>query len=82
MFLNYESWLPILGNLLFGLAKVPKLIDKRAKISGWFLRGSYQWIGLRILETADEKIHGFVKWGGLIGGSFFLLIGLLIFIFV
>jgi Zn-dependent protease with chaperone function len=82
IYLNYESWLPFLGNLIFGLAKVPKLIDKRAKIYGWFLRGNYQWIGLRLLETDKEKIHGFVKLGGLIGGIFFILLSVIIFLLI
>jgi len=75
MFLNYESWLPLIGNLIFGLKKVPKLVNKDAKISGWFLRGVFPLVGLRMLETREEKIRGFVKLGGLIGGLLLVIIG-------
>jgi len=75
MFLNYESWLPLLGNLIFGLRKVPKLVNKDAKISGWFLRGVFPLVGLKMLETREEKIRGFVKLGGLIGGLLLIIIG-------
>lgn len=75
MFLNYESWLPLLGNLIFGLRKVPKLVNKDAKISGWFLRGVFPIVGLKMLETGEERIRGFVKLGGLIGGLLLTIIG-------
>ena len=75
MFLNYESWLPLIGNLIFGLRKVPKLVNKDAKISGWFLRGVFPLVGLKMLETREEKIRGFVKLGGLIGGLLLIIVG-------
>ncbi|MBI2583707.1 MAG: M48 family metalloprotease [Candidatus Aenigmarchaeota archaeon] len=79
MFLNYESWLPLIGNLIFGLRKVPKLVNKDAKISGWFLRGVSPLVGLKMLETTEEKIRGFVKLGGLIGGLLLIIIGSIFF---
>lgn len=68
MFLNYESWLPFFGNLFFGLKKVPQLVNREAKISGWFLRGISPVLGLRSLETGGERIRGYVKFSGLIWG--------------
>ncbi|MEM3074555.1 MAG: hypothetical protein QW727_01270 [Candidatus Pacearchaeota archaeon] len=82
MFLNYESWLPLIGNLTFGLSKVPKLVNKDAKISGWFLRGVFPLVGLKMLETREEKIKGFVKLGGLIGGLLFIVIGSIVIYFI
>ena len=58
MFLNYESWLPLFGNLFFGLKKVPQLLNRDAVISGWFLRGISPVLGLRSLETSGERIRG------------------------
>ncbi len=75
MFLNYESWLPFLGNLFFGLLKVPQLIGKEAKIYGWFLRGISPTIGLRLLKAGGEKVRGFVKLGGIIGGFLLMAAG-------
>lgn len=79
MFLNYESWLPVLGNLIFGWKKIPQLLNKDARISGWFLRGNYQMVALRMLQAGDEKIRGFVKLGGVIGGLILVAIGAVIF---
>jgi hypothetical protein len=79
IFLNYESWLPIIGNLFFGLKKVPKLINKDAEITGWFLRGMYPIIGLNTLKTKEEMIRGFVKLGGIIIGFGLIILSLLLF---
>ncbi len=34
IYINYESWLPILGNLLFGIRKVRHLIGREAEVKG------------------------------------------------
>ncbi|MBS3056403.1 MAG: M48 family metalloprotease [Candidatus Aenigmarchaeota archaeon] len=73
MFLNYESWFPVLGNLFFGLKRVPELINKDAEISGWFLRGISPIIGLKTLQTKNKKINGYVKLGGIIGGLILII---------
>jgi len=38
-------------------------------------------VGLKSLETSDEKINGFVKLGGVIGGLILMIIGS-IFLFI
>lgn len=75
MYLNYQSWLPGIGNLLFGLKKIPKLVDQEAGIQGWFLRGQSAHIGLKRIYTHDESIRSFVRLGGLIGAALLILIG-------
>ncbi|HVN65291.1 MAG TPA: M48 family metalloprotease [Methanomicrobiales archaeon] len=82
MFVNYESWLPFFGNLFFGLKKVPQLVNREAAISGWFLRGVSPMLGLGSLETGSEKIRGYVKLGGLIGGTILAVVGILILSFI
>jgi Zn-dependent protease with chaperone function len=78
MFLNYESWLPFLGNLFFGLKKVPQLVNQDAVISGWFLRNISPVVGLRSLETGGEKIRGYVKFSGLIWGLILAGVGIFV----
>ncbi len=74
IFINYESWIPFLGNLLFGLEKVPKLVGKKARVRGWFLRGLHSRIDLEWIEGGGMKIRSFCKLGGMIGA--FLLMGI------
>ena len=38
MFLDFQSKVPVLGNLIFSLTKVKELIDKPVSTSGWFFR--------------------------------------------
>jgi len=80
MFLNYESWLPVIGNLIFGLRKVPQLLNKDAEITGWFLRGVYHLVALKDLKTAQDRVRGFIKIGSLIGGFLLLALGSFLFI--
>lgn len=78
MFVNYESWLPWLGNLLFGWRKVPQLLNKDANISGWFVRGISPMVGMREMQAGKERLRGFVKLGGIVGGLILIAIGALL----
>jgi Zn-dependent protease with chaperone function len=82
IYINYESWFPLMGNLLFALRKVEKLVGKEATVKGWFIRGLSQQVVVDRLEVEDEKIRGFSKWGGIFGGLFFITIGILIVLMV
>lgn len=75
IYLNYESWLPVLGNILFALRKVNKLIGKGIRVKGWFLRGLSQEMVVDVMEVEGERIRGFTKFGGVIGGCILLVIG-------
>jgi hypothetical protein len=78
MYLKYESWLPLLGNLLFAVQRVPELIGEGVAVEGWFLRGTSPWVGMcRLRPGGDgEEIKGFVHYGGLVGGAVLLVVGL------
>lgn len=78
MYLKYESWLPLLGNLLFAVQRVPELIGEGVAVEGWFLRGTSPWVGMRRLRPGGdgEEIKGFVHYGGLVGGAVLLVVGL------
>lgn len=76
--LEYESWLPWLGNFLFSLRRVPELVGQQATVDGWYFRGVSTWTGLRRLRTTDDEVKGFVHLGGVIGGGFLVAVGVLI----
>ena len=76
MYLKYESWLPLLGNFLFALRRVPELIGEEVGVEGWFLRGTGPWVGMRRLRHGDETIKGFIHYGGLVSGALLLVVGL------
>jgi hypothetical protein len=77
IYLNYESILPFIGNLLFGWTKVDKLIGKPVKASGWFLRHLSSRIELsNIVNGIEVKSH--VRIWGLIAGAIVTVIGLVL----
>ena len=64
VYLNYESGIPLLGNLLFAWKKMKDLIGKPAKATGWFMRGATHHIEL-YRYYAHEEIKGYVRfWFG------------------
>ena len=78
MYLKYESWLPLLGNFLFALRRVPELIGEDVEVEGWFLRGTGPWVGMRRLRHGDETIRGFIHYGGLVSGVLLLAVGFVV----
>ncbi|MFB6074206.1 MAG: M48 family metalloprotease [Haloarculaceae archaeon] len=75
MYLKYDSWLPLLGDLLFAVRRVPGLIGERVAVEGWYLRGTTTWLGLRSIDTDDERIRGFVNLGSVVAGLLLLVLG-------
>lgn len=75
IYLDYQSKIPLIGNLIFSLTKVKNLIDKPVKTSGWFFRsiGSNMVID-RVTEGANE-IKGGAKFWGMVGGMIFTFVG-------
>ena len=80
IYINYESLLSWLGNLIFALAIVDKLIGKNVILKGWFLRGLTQQVAVDVMEIEGKQIRGFVKIAQLLVGCVLLLIGGLILI--
>jgi hypothetical protein len=78
IYINYESWLPLLGNFLFSIRNVPELIGERVEVEGWYLRGMSPWIGMSHLDADEESIRGFIHYGGLISGGLLTVIGLVV----
>lgn len=75
MYLKYDSWLPLLGDFLFSVRKVPGLIGDSVTVEGWYFRGTSAWMGLRRLTTDEQTIKGFVHLGSFVGALLALLVG-------
>ncbi len=80
IYLNYESIVPILGNILFGLGKAKKMIGQNARATGWFRRSSYQVVDLDTVVVGGEVIKSYTRFWGIISGAVLLLIGFAIFV--
>lgn len=78
MYLKYQSIIPVIGNFLFAVRKVPELIGEKVKLNGWFLRGATQMIALRQItnKSNNESMNSYLHLSGLIAAAFFLIIGL------
>lgn len=75
LYIKYEHWLPVIGNFLFSIKRVPELIGEEVAIDGWYLRGVSPRLGQRELRTDGETIRGFVHLGGYVAGSLLTLVG-------
>ncbi|MBI3035901.1 M48 family metalloprotease [Candidatus Woesearchaeota archaeon] len=67
IYLNYESPIPILGNLYFGWKKVEKLLNEPASIKGWFVRGVSHHVELYRFNTSKATIKSYVRMWSIIG---------------
>ncbi|HDM05865.1 MAG TPA: peptidase M48 [Candidatus Aenigmarchaeota archaeon] len=76
IYLNYESLIPIFGNLAFAWWKVKELIEEPCTARGWFVRGMTPLLELKELETKKEKIEGRIKTLGMITGIILTIFGL------
>lgn len=75
MYLRYESWLPVLGNLLFAVGRVPELVGEEVTVEGWFLRGTSQHVAMLRLHAPGESVKSYVHLSGLITGTVLLVVG-------
>lgn len=82
VYLNYESVIPILGNIIFGLGKAKKMIGQYSKASGWFRRSSYQIVDLDTVEVSGDTIKSYTRFWGIITGILLLILGVVFFVFV
>lgn len=78
IFLNYESGIPIFGNLYFAWKKVETLIDQPATAKGWFLRGVTHHLELTRFEAAGQVIKSRVFMWSAIGAVFAIVLGVII----
>jgi len=79
IYLNYESAIPVFGNLIFGLGQAKEMIDKQARAVGWFRRSAFQVIDLDNVETEGKRIKSYTRFWGIIFGLFLIVLGMFLF---
>lgn len=78
VYLNYESAFSFIGNFIFALGKVKKLIGKQVSAIGWFFRDVGHHLDLKQITAESNVIQsyprlwGFVSAAVLIAASFVL----------
>jgi len=82
IYLNYESGIPLFGNLIFAWKKLKELLMKPAITTGWFLRGVTHHIELHRFHAGETTIKSRVRLWFVLGIIMkVLLIGLLLLLF-
>lgn len=78
IYLNYESIIPLIGNIIFGLGRARKMIGEYSKAIGWFRRSSYQVVDLDNVEVSGETIKSYTRFWGIVTGIFLLILGVIL----
>lgn len=76
IYLNYESIIPLIGNIIFGLGRAKKMIGEYCKATGWFRRSSYQVIDLESVEASGDIIKSYTRFWGIVVGISLLALGI------
>lgn len=74
IYLNYESAFSFIGNLIFALGKVKKLVGQSVQATGWFFRDVGHHLDLKTMASGEETINSHPKLWGMV--SAFILIGI------
>lgn len=80
IYLNYESIIPIIGNVIFGLGKARGMIGRHCKAIGWFRRSSYQVVDLYTVETSGNIIVSYTRFWGIAIGAVLIILGIILWI--
>lgn len=77
IFLDFIAGIPVIGNLLFALTKLQNLINKSAKVTGWFFRGNFGHLSLNefVSTETNEKSKSYPVAYGYLGGVLLIIIG-------
>lgn len=67
LFLDYQYWLPVLGDLVFAVKRAGTFIGESTACDGWFFRGSSQYLTLNEMHCGDEVIKSSQKALALVG---------------
>jgi len=71
IYLNYESGIPLLGNLIFAWKKLEQqFINKAATASGWFLRSATHHIELHRFNAEGTELKSYVRFWYIFGTMF------------
>jgi Zn-dependent protease with chaperone function len=63
--LNYESAIPLFGNLFFGYKRVRAMVNQRVAAVGWFRRKVTQVIDLKTIKTSDRPFRSYTRFWAL-----------------
>lgn len=70
IYMNYESGIPVIGNIIFALSKVKELVGKDVVVEGWFLRGLSSHLELKSVKTSGGTFKSWAKFWFLAGNIF------------
>ena len=77
VYVNYESIVPIFGNLYFGMKKLPPLIGEKVFVRGWFKRGQVGVIDAHDLVFENFQVFcSSTRFWALWGGAVWCSLGL------
>ncbi len=76
--LNYESWLPVVGNLWFGWRTVKRLVDQPVSAVGWFRRYMRASVDLNRIDGPAGRYGSYTRFWGLYRGPVFIVVALLL----
>src|SRR4029077_15636807 len=79
MYLDYQSGVPIIGNIIFAWKKVRTLFGQPMNIRGWFFRSNYQYVVLDDVRVASTQFHSYSKFWNVAIGLLVALFGSLLF---
>ncbi len=74
--LNYESLIPLLGNLFFAFRGAKQAQGSRATARGWFRRSVHQFVDLADMEVDGKNVRSWTRFWGIFGGLLVTGIGL------
>jgi len=68
MTLNYESIIPLIGNLIFGTSRTKKLINQTVRGIGWFRRKVSQVVDLKSIVTEEKTFASYNRLWAILAG--------------
>ncbi|TFG25184.1 MAG: hypothetical protein EU529_02005 [Promethearchaeota archaeon] len=81
MFLDYQSLLPLFGNLIFAMRTIKKYIGYRVRVIGWYRRGPSPYFEIKMIESASgQKNKNYRKQASYIWAIIAFVIGFIIFL--
>jgi hypothetical protein len=75
VYLNYESIVPLVGNIFFGLGKAARMIGRHCRAVGWFRRSSYQIVDLYTVESEGDTSKSYARFWGIFVGLLLIILG-------
>ncbi|HEY0087938.1 MAG TPA: zinc metalloprotease HtpX [Candidatus Lokiarchaeia archaeon] len=55
IYLDYESLIPLFGNIIFAMRTIKKYIGQQVRVIGWYRRGPGPYIEIKSIESANGQ---------------------------